>query len=89
MGLVGDGVLCLIQAVVFVYDIVTSPLYTVTQRPWVVRESHNKIRSQTISEDEQSVTIKANYRMTKPLQVYNLFSHFFLQCKSYILLQRN
>ena len=69
MGLVGDGVLCLIQAVVFVYDIVTYPLYTVTQRPWAVRESHSKIRSQTMAEDEQSVTIKANYRMTKPLQV--------------------
>ena len=69
MGVLGDGVLVLIQAVVFVYDIVTFPLYTAAQRPWSVRESHSKQRSQTLQEDDNSVTIKANYKMTKPLQV--------------------
>ena len=69
MGLVGDGVLCLLQAVVFVYDIVTFPLYTVTQRPWSVVRSYTKERSQIVDQDETSVTIKAHYKMTKPLQV--------------------
>ena len=83
MGLVGDGVLCLLQAVVFVYDIVTYPLYTVTQRPWVVRQNHAKERSQIVHEDSDSVTIKAHHKMTKPLQVslyflkvlYQFYSH--------------
>ena len=72
--MVGDGVLCLLQAVVFVYDIVTYPLYTVTQRPWVVRQNHAKERSQIVHEDSDSVTIKAHHKMTKPLQV-SLYSH--------------
>ena len=77
MGVLGDGVLVLIQAVVFVYDIVTFPLYTAAQRPWSVRESHSKQRSQTLQEDDNSVTIKANYKMTKPLQVT------FIHCVSF------
>ena len=44
MGVLGNGVICLVQAVVFVYDILTFPLYTVTQRPWVVRQNHAKER---------------------------------------------
>ena len=74
MRLVGDGVLCLLQAVVFVYDIVTYPLYTVTQRPWVVRQNHAKERSQIVHEDSDSITTKAHHKMTKPLQV-SLYFH--------------
>ena len=50
-------------------DIVTFPLYTVTQRPWSVVRSYTKERSQIVDQDETSVTIKAHYKMTKPLQV--------------------
>ena len=42
MGVLGDGVLCLVQAVVFVYDILTFPLYTASQRPWVMRGAISK-----------------------------------------------
>ena len=64
-----DGVLAVIQAVVFVYDIVTFPLYTFTQRPWVVVSGYSKERSQIVHQDESSITIKAHHKMTKPLQV--------------------
>ena len=64
-----DGVLAVIQAVVFVYDFVTFPLYTVTQRPWTVVSSYSKERSQVVDQDETSITIKAHHKMTKPLQV--------------------
>ena len=69
MGVLGDGVICLVQAVVFVYDILTFPLYTVSQRPWVRRGAINKLRSDVVEENEESVTIRAKPRMTKPLQV--------------------
>ena len=69
MGVLSDGVLAVIQAVVFVYDIVTSPLYTVSQRPWTVVSNFSKGRSQIVYQDDSSVTIKAHYKMTKPLQV--------------------
>ena len=69
MGVLSDGVLALIQAVVFVYDIVTFPLYTVTQRPWTVVSAYSKERSQIVDQDETSITIKAHHKMTKPLQV--------------------
>ena len=69
MGVLSDGVLALIQAVVFVYDFVTFPLYTVTQRPWTVVSSYSKERSQVVDQDETSITIKAHHKMTKPLQV--------------------
>jgi len=68
MGVLGDGVICLIQAVVFMYDIVTYPLYTAVQRPWVVRENHAKQRAQVVSQDNDSIVIKAPHKMTKPLQ---------------------
>ena len=73
MGVLSDGVLALIQAVVFVYDIVTFPLYTVTQRPWTVVSSYSKERSQVVDQDETSITIKAHHKMTKPLQVCSTF----------------
>ena len=69
MGVLSDGVLAVIQAVVFVYDIVTFPLYTVSQRPWTVVSNFNKGRSQIVHQDDKSVTIKAHHKMTKPLQV--------------------
>ena len=69
MGVLSDGVLAVIQAVVFVYDIVTFPLYTVSQRPWAVVRGYSKERSQIVEQDETSVTIKAHHKMTKPLQV--------------------
>ena len=69
MGVLGDGVLCFIQAVVFVYDIVTYPLYTVAQRPWVLRQAHSKDRSKILYEDADSIVIRAHHKMTKPLQV--------------------
>ena len=68
-----DGVLALIQAVVFVYDIVTFPLYTVTQRPWAVVSNYSKERSQIVDQDQSSITIKAHHKMTKPLQVCSTF----------------
>ena len=71
MGVLGDGVICLVQAVVFVYDILTFPLYTVSQRPWIRRGAINKLRSDVLEETEESVTIRAKPRMTKPLQVEN------------------
>jgi len=70
MGMLGDGVICLIQAVVFVYDIVTYPLYTVVQRPWVVRHNFNKQRSNVVSQDQDSIVVKAPYKVTKPLQEF-------------------
>eukprot|EP00092_Neocalanus_flemingeri_P033660 GFUD01036591.1.p1 GENE.GFUD01036591.1~~GFUD01036591.1.p1 ORF type:complete len:712 (-),score=115.95 GFUD01036591.1:595-2730(-) len=68
MGMLGDGVICLIQAVVFVYDIVTYPLYTAVRRPWVVRDSYNKQRAEVVSQDKESIVIQAPHKMTKPLQ---------------------
>ena len=68
MGMLGDGVICLIQAVVFVYDIVTYPLYTAVQRPWGVRENYDKQRAQVVVQDKESIVIKAPHKMTKPLQ---------------------
>ena len=76
MGVLSDGVLALIQAVVFVYDIVTFPLYTVTQRPWTVVSDYSKERSQVVDQDETSITIKAHHKMTKPLQVCLATIHF-------------
>ena len=87
MGVLGDGVICLVQAVVFVYDILTFPLYTVSQRPWVRRGAINKLRSDVVAENEDSATIRAKPRMTKPLQVKNMnmciyFRNFFLYKKT-------
>ena len=84
MGVLGDGVICLVQAVVFVYDILTFPLYTVSQRPWVMRGAINKLRSDVVEESEESVTIRAKPRMTKPLQVKTLcvFCPKYLQMNS-------
>ena len=82
MGVLGDGVICLVQAVVFVYDILTFPLYTVSQRPWVMRSAINKLRSDVVEESEESVTIRAKPRMTKPLQVKT----FCVFCPKYLLM---
>jgi len=68
MGMLGDGVICLIQAVVFVYDIVTYPLYTAVQRPWVVRANYEKQRAMVVAQDKDSIVIEAPHKMTKPLQ---------------------
>ena len=86
MGVLGDGVLCLVQAVVFVYDILTFPLYTASQRPWVMRGAISKQRSDVVEETEESVTIRAKHRMTKPLQVVDniYFEHSFILCPRYI-----
>ena len=70
MGLLGDGVLCIIQAVVFVYDIVTFPLYTVVQRPWVARSLLNKERAKVISQDDKQITIEAPHKMCPDLQQF-------------------
>jgi len=70
MGLLGDGVLCILQAVVFVYDIVTFPLYTVVQRPWVARSLQNKERAKVISHDDQQITIEPVAKMCPDLQQF-------------------
>jgi len=70
MGLLGDGVLAILQAVVFVYDIVTFPLYTVVQRPWVARSLHNKERAKVISHDDQQITIEPVAKMCPDLQQF-------------------
>ena len=70
MGLIGDGVLCILQAVVFVYDIVTFPLYTVVQRPWVARALQNKERAKVISQDEEQITIEPVPKMCPDLRQF-------------------
>ena len=70
MGLIGDGVLCILQAVVFVYDIVTFPLYTVVQRPWVARGLQNKERAKVISQDDQQITIEPISKMCPDLRQF-------------------
>ena len=70
MGLIGDGVLCILQAVVFVYDIVTFPLYTVVQRPWVARALHNKERAKVISHDNEQITIEPVSKMCPDLRQF-------------------
>ena len=70
MGLIGDGVLCILQAVVFVYDIVTFPLYTVIQRPWVARGLQNKERAKVISQDDQQITIEPISKMCPDLRQF-------------------
>ena len=70
MGLIGDGVLCILQAVVFVYDIVTFPLYTVVQRPWVARGLQNKERAKVISQDDQQITIEPIPKMCPDLRQF-------------------
>jgi len=70
MGLIGDGVLCILQAVVFVYDIVTFPLYTVVQRPWVARGLQNKERAKVISQDDEQITIEPISKMCPDLRQF-------------------
>jgi len=61
-------VICLIQTLVYVYDLVTLPLYAVIMKPWVIREGHGRVRATTIEEDSEKYTVKADYKMNKPLQ---------------------
>ena len=70
MGYIGDGVLCLLQAVVFVYDIVTYPIYTVVQRPWVARSLHDKERATVISRDDQQITVEAPHKTCPDLEEF-------------------
>ena len=69
MGVLGAGALCVLQAMVWALDLVTLPLYTLAQRPWRARRALARQRSEVVQEDEESLTIRAHHRMTKPLQV--------------------
>ena len=70
MGLLGDGLLYVLQTVVVVYDILTFPVYTMVQRPWVARSLHNKERAKVISQDDQQITIESPHKMTPDLQEF-------------------
>lgn len=71
MGLLGEGVLCIIQAFIFVYDIVTYPIYTVLHRPWVARSLHYKERATVISRNDREITVKAPAKMCLNLEQFD------------------
>lgn len=79
MGVLGAGALCVLQAVVWALDLVTLPLYTLAQRPWRARRALARQRSEVVQEDEESLTIRAHHRMTKPLQVRTVLVTLFVK----------
>lgn len=68
MGVLGDGVICLIRAVVFVYDFVTLPIYAVVMRPWLVRAGHERVRAVVVNRDSEQFTVEAPHKVNPPLQ---------------------
>lgn len=66
--MLGEGVICLIQACVYVYDLVTLPLYAVVMRPWKTRAEYEKIRATVVERDSEQITVKAPYKMNIPLK---------------------
>jgi len=70
MGLLVFGVLSILKAVVFVYDFITFPLYTLVQQPWVARSLHYKERAKVISHDDQQITIEPVAKTCPDLQQF-------------------
>lgn len=68
MGVLGDGVMCLLQVVIFVYDVITYPIYSAVQKPWIRLEEMSKKRAYVVSQAPGEYTIKAPFKMNKPLQ---------------------
>jgi len=68
MGVLGEGVLCLLKGFMYIYDILTFPVYFGCQQPWVRKEEFGKVRSDTISASTQEYIIKAPHKMNPPLQ---------------------
>ena len=58
MGLLGDGIIGLIQTALFIYDVVTYPLYTAIQQPWKKTRSFDNVRSTVLNKTDKKITIE-------------------------------
>jgi len=68
MGLLGDGVLVILKSVMYIYDILTYPVYSGIQKPWIKREEFRRVRSDVIVASSSEYIIKSPFKMNPPLQ---------------------
>ncbi|KAL1124303.1 hypothetical protein AAG570_002071 [Ranatra chinensis] len=54
-----EGAIGAIKAFVFVYDIITYPVYLILQRPWQKKQLSRRVKAKAISKDTHSITYRS------------------------------
>jgi len=68
MGVLGEGVLCLLKGFLYFYDFITYPVYFGVQQPWKRNTGFNKIRSDVVKSTTLEHTVKSPHKMNPPLK---------------------
>jgi len=68
MGVLGEGVLCIIKGFMYVYDFLTYPVYCGLQQPWNRRAAFEEIRSEVVKQSDQEYTVRTPAKMNPQLK---------------------
>ena len=57
--LVANILICIIQCLVFVYDIITFPVYFLVQRPWKKWALMNRKHAEVVGSGDHEITLRS------------------------------
>jgi long-chain acyl-CoA synthetase len=68
MGVLGEGVLCFLKGLIYIYDIISYPVYCTVQSPWIRREEFEATRSEVVKASTSEYIVRSPHKMTPALQ---------------------
>ncbi|XP_023343813.1 LOW QUALITY PROTEIN: long-chain-fatty-acid--CoA ligase 4-like [Eurytemora carolleeae] len=68
MGVLGEGVLYILKGLIYIYDIISFPIYYSVQAPWIRLEEFKMKRSEVVTASTTEYTIRSPHKMTPALQ---------------------